>query len=90
MTHELLRVKQGGQVAERLKFDTMPIACALGGPARRTLFMLTSDSINPDECRAEEGVEDLDQGSGGSRRRMAVMERRTHASHIEMNGFESA
>jgi len=53
MSKEMLRVRNGGAVAERLKFDTMPIACALGGPDRRTLFMLTSDSINPDECRAK-------------------------------------
>ncbi len=53
MTHELLRVREGGAVAEQLKFETMPVACALGGPGRRTLFMLTSDSINPDECRAQ-------------------------------------
>jgi sugar lactone lactonase YvrE len=53
MSKELLRVRDGGAVAERLKFDTMPIACALGGPDRRSLFMLTSDSINPDECRAK-------------------------------------
>jgi sugar lactone lactonase YvrE len=53
MSKELLRVRDGGAVAERLKFDTMPIACALGGADRRTLFMLTSDSIDPDECRAK-------------------------------------
>jgi sugar lactone lactonase YvrE len=53
MSKELLHVRDGGAVAERLKFDTMPIACALGGPDRRTLFMLTSDSIDPDECRAK-------------------------------------
>jgi len=53
MSKEMLRVRDGGKVAERLKFDTMPIACALGGPGRRTLFMLTSDSIDPDECRAK-------------------------------------
>lgn len=53
MSKEMLRVRDGGTVAERLKFDTMPIACALGGPDRRTLFMLTSDSIEPDECRAK-------------------------------------
>jgi sugar lactone lactonase YvrE len=53
MSFEMLRVREGGEIAERIKFDTMPIACALGGPGRRTLFMLTSDSINPDECRAK-------------------------------------
>jgi sugar lactone lactonase YvrE len=52
-THELLRVKQGGQVSERIKREQMPIACMLGGPARRTLFLLTSESIDPDECRAK-------------------------------------
>jgi hypothetical protein len=31
----------------------MPIACALGGPARKTLFVLLADSINADECRAK-------------------------------------
>lgn len=53
MSKEMLRVRDGGQVAERLEFDTMPIACALGGPDRRTLFMLTADSIDPDECRTK-------------------------------------
>jgi sugar lactone lactonase YvrE len=53
MSFEMLRVREGGEIAERIKFDTMPIACALGGPGRHTLFMLTSDSINPDECRAK-------------------------------------
>ena len=52
-THELLRVKQGGQVAERIKREQMPIACMLGGPARRTLFLLTSESIDPDVLRAK-------------------------------------
>ena len=52
-THELVRVKQGGEVAERIKRDQMPIACMLGGPARRTLFLLTSESIDPDVLRAK-------------------------------------
>jgi sugar lactone lactonase YvrE len=46
-------VKQGGQMSERIKREQMPIACMLGGPARRTLFLLTSESIDPDECRAK-------------------------------------
>jgi sugar lactone lactonase YvrE len=53
MTFELLRVREGGSVAERIKFDTMPVACALGGPGRRTLFVLTAGSIHPEECRAK-------------------------------------
>src|SRR5579883_1602 len=50
-THELLRVKQGGEVTERIKREQLPIACALGGPARRTLFVLSADSVDPGECR---------------------------------------
>jgi sugar lactone lactonase YvrE len=56
LTHELLRVEQGGKVAERIKCDSMPIACALGGPARKVLFVLLADSINPDECRAKKSA----------------------------------
>jgi sugar lactone lactonase YvrE len=52
LTHELLRVKKGGEIAERIKREQMPIACALGGAGRRTLFLLSSESIDPDECRA--------------------------------------
>ena len=53
LSRELLRVKEGGEIAERIKCDSMPIACTLGGPGRRTLFVLLADSINPDECRAK-------------------------------------
>jgi sugar lactone lactonase YvrE len=51
LTHEFLRVKQGGAVAERvtLSDDKLAIACMLGGEDRRTLFLLT----------AETSVEDL-------------------------------
>jgi sugar lactone lactonase YvrE len=52
LNKELLRVKQGGTVPERIKCDSMPIACALGGPSRKTLFVLFADSIHPEECRA--------------------------------------
>jgi hypothetical protein len=34
----------------------MPIACALGGISRKTLFVLLADSINPDECRARKSA----------------------------------
>jgi sugar lactone lactonase YvrE len=51
MTKELLRVREGGHVAERIASDRMVIACMLGGSDRRTLYVLTSESIDPDECR---------------------------------------
>ncbi len=50
-THELTRVRKGGEVVERIQREQMPIACALGGPGRRTLFLLTSETVVPDECR---------------------------------------
>ncbi len=50
-THELFRVRKGGEVVEQIKREQMPIACALGGPGRRTLFLLTSETVVPDECR---------------------------------------
>jgi sugar lactone lactonase YvrE len=58
-SHELIRVKDGGEVTARLKFDAMPIACALGGAGRRTLFILTSDGVDPDECRAKKSAKIL-------------------------------
>lgn len=51
LNKEILRVKRGGAVTDRIQCDSMPIACALGGPGRKTLFVLLSDSIHPDECR---------------------------------------
>lgn len=52
-SHELLRVKHGGEVVESIKPERMPIACALGGPDRRTLYVLTAETVVPDECRAK-------------------------------------
>jgi sugar lactone lactonase YvrE len=51
LTHEFLRVKQGGAVAERVTLSDgkLAIACMLGGEDRRTLFLLI----------AETSVEDL-------------------------------
>ena len=53
LSRELLYVEQGGKISRRIPCDSMPIACALGGPARKTLFVPLSNSINPDECRAK-------------------------------------
>jgi sugar lactone lactonase YvrE len=56
MTNEVLRVKQGGDVTHRVKTDQMAIACMLGGADRRTLFVLTSPSIDPKKCVALKGA----------------------------------
>lgn len=47
---ECLRVREGGEVLERIPTETQAIACMLGGSDRRTLFVLTSESLDPDEC----------------------------------------
>ena len=53
---EVLRVREGGEVVERVDTDQQAIACMLGGPERRTLFVLTAPSVDPDECRAARGA----------------------------------
>ena len=53
MTNELLRLHEGGRISERIKFPRPVIACALGGSDRRTLFVISSDSIDFEECRAK-------------------------------------
>ncbi len=54
-TNETIRVFEGGRVAETIKTDQMSIACALGGPDRKTLFLLTAPSTDPDKCRDTHG-----------------------------------
>jgi sugar lactone lactonase YvrE len=50
--NQMLRVAQGGQVTHRVDVSRRAIACALGGPDRKTLFCATSDSFEPEACRA--------------------------------------
>jgi sugar lactone lactonase YvrE len=50
---EVVRVREGGEVVERIPVATQAIACMLGGPDRRTLHVCTSESIDPEECRAK-------------------------------------
>ncbi|MCP5059607.1 MAG: SMP-30/gluconolactonase/LRE family protein [bacterium] len=52
VSKEILRVREGGDVTERIPTDQMAIACMLGGEERRTLFILTSESVSPAECEA--------------------------------------
>jgi len=43
MATACMRVREGGEVLERIELDHSPFACMLGGPDGRTLFMLTAD-----------------------------------------------
>jgi sugar lactone lactonase YvrE len=51
-SHEVLRVREGGRVAERIPVGRMAIACMLGGPDRRTLFVLSADTLHAEEAAA--------------------------------------
>jgi sugar lactone lactonase YvrE len=53
MSSEVLRVREGGEVTERIRVATMAIACMLGGPERTTLFVCTSESLTAEDCRAK-------------------------------------
>jgi sugar lactone lactonase YvrE len=44
-----LRVREGGEIVERVELDTQCYALMLGGPERRSLFICGSDSHNPAE-----------------------------------------
>ena len=53
-TSEFLRVRDGGEVAERIEVgDRIAIACMLGGPDRKTLYALTAGTMKLHEARAE-------------------------------------
>lgn len=53
VTQEVIRVREGGEVTHRIQVSTQAIACMLGGPDRRTLFILTAETSDPDEARAK-------------------------------------
>jgi sugar lactone lactonase YvrE len=49
---ELVRVREGGEVTERIAVSGQAIACMLGGDDRTTLFVCTAQTLDPEECRA--------------------------------------
>ena len=53
MANDCIRVREGGEVLERIELGHPCFATMLGGPDRRTLFMLTAD------WRGTGGVEDV-------------------------------
>ena len=53
VSSEVLRVAEGGEVLARVATERMAIACMLGGEDRRTLFVLTSTTVQREECLAK-------------------------------------
>jgi len=47
VTREVVRVREGADITHRVPVETFPLACMLGGPDRRTLFILTTEILNP-------------------------------------------
>ena len=52
-TGEVLRVREGGEVTHHFEVESLPYACMLGGPDRRMLFVLTSQTSDPPEALAK-------------------------------------
>ncbi|MFN8102940.1 MAG: SMP-30/gluconolactonase/LRE family protein [Acidimicrobiia bacterium] len=52
---DVMRVAEGGEIRDRVQVGgaNKAVACALGGPDRRTLFVCTSASVLPAECIKE-------------------------------------
>jgi sugar lactone lactonase YvrE len=47
-----IRVRDGGEVVQKIETGRGCFACMLGGPDRRTLFLLTADDSDPEKARA--------------------------------------
>jgi len=52
VSNEVLRIREGGEVLDRIPTSQSAIACMLGGPGRRTLFVLSSDGTDPEQLKA--------------------------------------
>lgn len=51
-----VRVAEGGEILERIELqDRFGYACMLGGPDRRTLFLLEAFSVQPERCTPGNG-----------------------------------
>jgi len=52
LSHECLRVHEGGRISARIEVATQAYACTLGGPDRKTLFLCTAEDSDPVKCVA--------------------------------------
>jgi sugar lactone lactonase YvrE len=49
MKNECVRVAEGGKILDRIQLDRACFAVTLGGPQRRTLFMMANQFLGPDK-----------------------------------------
>jgi sugar lactone lactonase YvrE len=59
-TRETFRVNANADVSDRISMETIPLACMLGGPERRTLFLLSTESLNPQDRQARGRIEAIE------------------------------
>ena len=69
-SREVVRMRQGGEIVERIATEQEAIACMLGGEDRRTLFILTAEGRDPDWCRANRTARVSVDPSGRAGRRL--------------------
>jgi sugar lactone lactonase YvrE len=65
-TRDVLRVKEGAQITDRLPLSTIPVACMLGGEGRRTLFIATTESQDPTDRQARGRIETIQVAVAGA------------------------
>lgn len=63
---EVLRLREGGEVTHRISLDSYALACMLGGPERRTLFIATTNVLNPADPQALGRIQTLQVGVPGA------------------------
>jgi sugar lactone lactonase YvrE len=49
--NEVVRLREGGEIVARVNTSTRAFACMLGGPDRRTLFVMAAESFNAQEVK---------------------------------------
>lgn len=55
ISHAFLRVREGGEVVDRVEIETNAYACMLGGTDRRTLFLCTAAEHDPAKTGTRRG-----------------------------------
>jgi sugar lactone lactonase YvrE len=54
VSNEVVRVREGGEVLERISVgERQAFACMLGGPGRTTLYVCTAFDSEPEKCREQ-------------------------------------
>lgn len=59
-TNEVLRVHEGAKLTRRIPVNGVPLACMLGGPERRTLFIAVTESLNPADDQVRGRIEAIE------------------------------